>query len=78
MNKSNRKSLFSSAAALAPANAAGPLHQAPQPWVSEAEANWWHHGSWLTGMTLLLCALALCLPGVPVPDSYHAFADQVT
>ncbi|MDO4769065.1 MAG: hypothetical protein Q4A11_01675 [Brachymonas sp.] len=78
MNKNGRKMLFSPAAALAAPSAAGHITQAPQPWVSEAEANWWRYGSWLTGVTLLLCALALCLPSVPVPDSYHAFADQVT
>ena len=78
MNKTGKTFLFSSAATLAAPNAAGHAPHNVQPWVSEAEANWWRYGSWLTGMTLLLCALALCLPSVPVPDSYHAFADQVT
>lgn len=78
MSDTGRQIRFPSVLALAASGAAGCASPSAQPWVSEAEANWWRYGSWLTGLTLLLCALALCLPSVPVPEGYHAFADQVT
>lgn len=73
---------FSSSVAHATSTSAGaanwPAHARQQRALSESESAWWRYGSWLTGSALLLCALALCLPRMPVPASYHAFADQMT
>lgn len=80
MTDTARKNTFAGTSAMAlqgAAEGAGTTRALPLHHVSETEAAWWRYGSWLTGATLVLCALALCLPGVPVPESYHAFADQV-
>ena len=73
---------FSSSVAQAASTRAGaadgPASAPQQTATADAESAWWRYGSWLTGSALLLCALALCLPRMPVPASYHAFADQMT
>ena len=79
------KVLFSSMAAEAAHNGAQryaprmrkTLQPLPLHTESSAEAVWWRYGSWLTGATLVLCALAMCLPRMQLPAGYHDFADQV-
>ena len=79
------KVLFSSMAAEAAHNGAQryaprmrkTLQPLPLHTESSAEAVWWRYGSWLTGATLVLCALAMCLPRMRLPAGYHDFADQV-
>ena len=79
------KVLFSSMAAEAAHNGAQryaprmrkTLQPLPLHTESRAEAVWWRYGSWLTGATLVLCALAMCLPRMQLPAGYHDFADQV-